>query len=570
MDYTKFPHHRGPFSPTGDRQARFLDTLGAPWLHRQNADGSTSIKAGERLYVQPGDEEVDLGRLYISGTLTTGETGTFRTTDPRKPFRRVGQLPFVATGEDQGEFSNNSDGTAQALDTAAGGFLRDFDYRPNSGTRPWPAKANLSLLDFYRSRNGVSATLDSETSTCGPDIEYATIQSMHTASVSGPYGQFVWMDGQRTALRVFGGQELRDGDYWPSFQYKLADSPLMSANTFGAQQLLTGQSNLLALGPGRFLLASNCYRSAHRPTLNHNADNPVAIVQYTPDAGAAWQLSGTPALADEIATVKQIPIFAPNDSTTSSDGYAYSFNQAVYFNSFSAAAPLRATKALALMTIGYNDYANTGGAGGHPLIGKILARVKVVEVTHADDGCAITAKRTIFEGSPIQCAYYRGLALPTGDGMLFIVYDVASGDPDPDSTSTNPAWLYAPYHPAKVYFTSTGDDLTEIGTMPFPAYCTGEPVYIDKKTIACPMYADGAHWLYLSTDRMATWKRGSLIARNGVPPAVADIYPDTARIGSLVMANFRKPVRLRAEDGRPANLHPQAPWIMDCRYAAPE
>lgn len=56
MDFVKFPHHRGalPHSREGERQARFLETLGVGALHRRNADGSVSRKVGERLYVTPG------------------------------------------------------------------------------------------------------------------------------------------------------------------------------------------------------------------------------------------------------------------------------------------------------------------------------------------------------------------------------------------------------------------------------------------------------------------------------------------------------------------------------------
>ncbi len=54
MDYSKFPHQRGtPPSGAGERQARHLDTLGAPSLHRANPDGSVSRKVNGRLYVDP-------------------------------------------------------------------------------------------------------------------------------------------------------------------------------------------------------------------------------------------------------------------------------------------------------------------------------------------------------------------------------------------------------------------------------------------------------------------------------------------------------------------------------------
>lgn len=62
MDYSKFPHQRGvPPSSTGERQARHLDTLGAPSLHRKNPDGSVSRKVNGALYVDPAKPEAQAG-----------------------------------------------------------------------------------------------------------------------------------------------------------------------------------------------------------------------------------------------------------------------------------------------------------------------------------------------------------------------------------------------------------------------------------------------------------------------------------------------------------------------------
>lgn len=67
MDYARYPHHRGlPASHEGERQARFLDDLGAPSLHRKNPNGSVSSKVNGRLYVKKGPEDDPLKSTFLS------------------------------------------------------------------------------------------------------------------------------------------------------------------------------------------------------------------------------------------------------------------------------------------------------------------------------------------------------------------------------------------------------------------------------------------------------------------------------------------------------------------------
>lgn len=88
MDYGKFPHQRGTPSGQGERQARHLDTLGTPSLHRVNPDGSVSRKVNGRLYVDPAPaEQAQTGlagyefwvnedfRQYPEGLGSAGELG---------------------------------------------------------------------------------------------------------------------------------------------------------------------------------------------------------------------------------------------------------------------------------------------------------------------------------------------------------------------------------------------------------------------------------------------------------------------------------------------------------------
>ena len=82
MDYSKFPHHRGTPSSTGERQARHLDTLGTPSLHRLNPDGSVSRKVNGRLYVDPAPSGVtDPAWDYLVWPTSTAHPAGVKTKD---------------------------------------------------------------------------------------------------------------------------------------------------------------------------------------------------------------------------------------------------------------------------------------------------------------------------------------------------------------------------------------------------------------------------------------------------------------------------------------------------------
>ena len=80
MDYTRFPHHRrGDHSGQGERQARLLDTLGTPSLHRLNPDGSVSRKVNDRLYVEPAEPKQTATQLSRLAWVPEGMVITPRT-----------------------------------------------------------------------------------------------------------------------------------------------------------------------------------------------------------------------------------------------------------------------------------------------------------------------------------------------------------------------------------------------------------------------------------------------------------------------------------------------------------
>ena len=158
MDFGKFPKQRSiPTSGEGERQARMLDMIGTPALHRRNLDDSVSRKVGDRLYVEPAQKQ-EFESLYTAGTLSTGVTGTFSSPDPRKAFKRIGKLPFVADGstsfEDLGFITSNSDGSGFVADNENAGYTRDFDYdTANSSGVGVFTMAYIVNGTAYRTRN---------------------------------------------------------------------------------------------------------------------------------------------------------------------------------------------------------------------------------------------------------------------------------------------------------------------------------------------------------------------------------------------------------------------------------
>lgn len=538
MDFSKFPHHRGlPASHEGERQARMLGTLGAPALHRRNPDGSVSRKVGDRLYVTPAPEKLQ-SAIYTSGALVSGTSGLFRAASPASGFSSVGQLPFLSGDGDIGRLINNSDGSASVLDSGRSERVADFDIGG--------AGADVWTVDVYRTRNGVTADNDFRA------YAATAIEGSGVGGLGLMPGNVVKSGEGYARLRGAAMTTLADGHYWPTFYRVVNDGLAELTPSWGLERtLLTGNTNM-ALGPGKFLMIAQCARTAHRPTVAVNAGNPALIVQYTLDGGASWVLVGDmSAFADEIASIRAIPVEYPNDADSRfTDANAHIFNRAIVYFQISSAAPITATKALALVTVPYI---------ADPEKLTIRARVKIVEINTAS-GCRIVTKQTIFDGRLEEALAFRGWAWPTGEGMLYTVQQVTA---DAESSS---AYKSAPSLPSRVWHTTDGTFSESLGLMPEPTFCTGLPIYIDRRRIACVMYSQGAYRLFLSTDRMASWKKGGLVTAEGRPPYIDPGNP----LRSLGLRDFSAVACLRTETGDPANLHPQAPWICDARKPAPD
>lgn len=539
MDYTKFPRQRGAVrSFEGERQARFLDTLGAPALHRRNFDGSTSSKNGGRLDVVA---EQGLGAFITAGRLASGADATVFSPNAAGAFGRRGALPFGTGLEPMAEFVSNGDSTASELEWEAAGFVDDFDFA--STDKPLTRLALVAGLKTFRTPDGAAAVEDLDAYSSAAVLE--TSWGFTTGSITAaPLAGQVLAGGPAGSLRGVATIGMIDRQYWPMFFRRVGQGAIEAGNTLGAMNTHLMRNELLVLGPGRLLMVATCARATYDDTLADNATNPVLIAQYSTDGGATWsEVTGLAALAAEVGSIQAVPA---DQQTT--------FNALAYLLAFSDPAPISATKALALLTIPHYDAA-------HP-IDKRRARVKVVEIDTAG-GCSITTRETIFEGRASEAAVFRGLSIPTGTGMLYTTNDVVPNT----ENALDDNWREAPTKPAKIWGTDGGAS-TLVGTMPQAVFRTGRLFFATPGLLLCPMYADGAHRLYQSTDRGATWRPRALIASTGRVPSYTPAGLSAA-LGALLLGDFSTVARLRETNGRPANLYPQAPWIMDSRINAP-
>ncbi|QMV72992.1 hypothetical protein HS961_09145 [Comamonas piscis] len=392
------------------------------------------LVGSDRLYVDPANQVLIEG-LFTSGVLVSGESGVFTSDSPLRPFKPRGRLPFSSVEggnfQDQGYIASHSDATGYVVDNQFTGFAPDFDVAANAGGGSTLTMAAIVTGAVYRTRNGAVFQPDFTAYSCRAIPEALSGSILDSVRVMP--GQYVLVNGVRTGFRgaSFVTLEMLDGlgagHYWPNFLGIKRDNTGWNGDLLGLPYTMIAMHQLLVLGPGRYLLVMRCMRSVRRPTLSNNLSMPVAVAQFTKDAGQTWEpVASLAAAEDEFATVMAFPQQVGDGAGVgASDRYAKYFNDASFYTSFSAAAPISATRSLALMMVTYNDYANSGGevVPGQPMIGKLRTRIKVVRIDTAGAG-SITEAQTVFHGRQLEGAASLGDVLPTGDGMLFWLRDV--------------------------------------------------------------------------------------------------------------------------------------------------
>lgn len=519
MDYTKFPHQKGTPSREGERQARFLDTLGTPFLHRRNPDGSVSRKVGARLYVDPAPP---VAQVRPSTFLSIGQVGDDRRIDALQAYQPQGNFDPRSTLAGDGGLTGGFGASTGNIPRRLAPFAKGFAF-----TRTLLDDSALETGSdgrFYARRTlAVDKTKDGN-----------TFERVATHQVWSDFGAGV--DGYPMFLAECLPTVLADGTQISAGLGYVGPS---GAGTAAFTYLHARGDALVTVKPVPELPATPGFKRgfipfttspAGRVAFVYTESYPTTVTEnysglmmvFSGDGGQAWS---APVYPEGLFDV------GPRES-----GLWVGMPQAIP----SFVVPISPTQAIAA-TAAYNPTGWLGGSGP-------FYRVKLVLIDSA--ARTVTSKATLAEGPPAGYSDVIGSAIPIAGGVLFTLKTPWRANAGPG------LWLPQPYDlNVECWFTTNGSDPVLKGTMPWSAGQTGPLFAIDAKTVGCCVFADGEGYsVYASKDLCGTWERWASINAD-VSLTVEDRYSYLNDFGSVV--------RL------PSNPTPGAPWITDARVSAP-
>jgi len=517
MDYTKFPHQTSiPPSMEGERQARFLDTLGTPYLHRRNVDGSVSRKAGGRLYVTPAQQ----ASAQQSTFLSLGMVGDDRRVDALRAYQLQGNF------DPRGVLAG--DGGLTGGTTASTG---DIPRRLLQFARGWGA--TQSLIDsggvVGADGNYVTRTIAVDKTRNGADFERTLEYQVWTNLAAGVDGSPMWLptcpptvlaDGtQLTAGFGFVGPR---GDNTSEFFYLHGRGDAITTVRPVPDPLPDTPGYKRAFIPfvtspaGRVAFA---YTESYPATVTGNYSGLMMV--FGSDGGLTW----SPPLYPQ-------GLFDEGEGPRESGSWAGIVEAIPRF-----VVPITRTRSIGC-TVAYHRSGWLGGSNP-------WCRIKLIEIDTA--ARTVTGKAVLAEGPALGYHDYIGTAIPIAGGVLFTLKTPwRSGTP----------LLPQPFDLAvECWFTADGSDAVHKGTMPWTAGQTGPIFAIDKNTVGCAVFADfEGYSVYASRDLGATWERWASIDID------ADLFVED---GVARLNDFESVIQL------PGNPAPGAPWITDARVPAP-
>lgn len=485
----------------GTRLANYLRESDNAEYERKRVFGAVAIRNGELLTVRL-EEEQDMAAVYSVGRNASSQWQVRGAGDARGTFRVIGTpLDAISLAPNIVLYGRRLMASVRLFSAPP---VDDF-----AGTE-W----EQATFEVYRSRRGIE-----------PEGYYA-LDSITPAFVLGASNfnlQFVphgWRDVGGTPTFYQGALTTQMGSGGNPAHVFLRDDGTSQAlgATLGYGSAIAWYATSTTLAPGvlhkvdRYLRGDGPYFAA-----------PVCVVTRSDDAGATWTAVGSHPLFDtELAAI--------NALDTSAAGLNRSnFNAAARWLRV-ITAPLSRAVSVVAAVVPYLDGTT------------LRARVKLGTVAAATG--ALTGSTVLLDGAtPSNADAFLKDLVAVPEGVLVFTRPLT-----PDAA----VWG----RPARIQLTTDGATLTDAGEMPLPENRTGWCRALSTRRLVAPGYVDGAHRLFQSVDRGATWTRRAVIAADSRPPQsgennqmLADfadvVYP---RLGSAAVAAF-----------------PATPWLTDSR-----
>lgn len=513
----EFPYDRvGEPSNAGRTQAKFLRDQPGEYLQKEAEDGVWAYKQGEFLNVENEAQSVD--GFYSLGRVTPNfEQRIVGSATARGVFTDRG--PAVQD-DGPGEFTTRQlffygRGLGSDYLSESTGTFTDFDGHNNVGYE----------TTVYRTRDGRSMT------------------PYYVTDLTGPVGSDLWA----TAFFIYPGAHYRDGD-----TLKFQTGWCYRTTVFGQHRFFfvqdDGQGNVVfagpppvadqiaayavpqRIGPKNFVMMETFVRPRYAVTSIDEGACPGLRFSFSDDNGTTWTpASSTEFYQEFFDTVLDLP---------AGQLWALPFNNATQAAGFTV-VPLTATRALLYGVVPYIEVVSIP-----EVTYNLKAKVKIGIIDSA--ARTIISTLTLFDGAINDAGdFWRTSAEAHRGGAVVLERPIRDDGEE---------WA----HPLRIMFTTDGVEYVQIGETPQPSYKVGLLTAVSPTQLFLPMY-DGAHSLYESSDRGATWRKRATLSANGPTP-----QPN----GSQFLQDFAVVTFLR-NNGQPANGSPGTPWVCDARITAP-
>ncbi|QRF60253.1 hypothetical protein [Variovorax paradoxus] len=504
---------RDGFSGQGGMDAQFLDSSSpVPFLKKRRFDPATG---GQVVAHKRGDFlEVTRDAVLEDGFYSIGMIGEEK--------RVVGSASARGRFTDRGTFVSDEGlveveriryyGLGLGLDTTAAllGTATDFDGKP----------CNAYKLQTYRTRNGRRFVPFYDFLAFAP-FGYGTQFTFVPGEVYGP-------TGARRFQSAYAYQGLTEaGQHYHAFLRDDGDGRELGGTLHLPNQLASFPT-VHRVSPGQYVMMGAYLRPHYSGSSVDAAACPGLTFQFSSDGGATWAEGASHELFSEFFdTVQPLPIAA----------YASMFNTAVNACGLYA-APLSAGRALAYAVVPYAP---------NPGVDFVLrAKVKLGIINAS--ARTLFGTLTLFDGEVnAALAFWSGGCVGVAGGAVVVTRPLAS------------VYTNIQNEPPVMLFTPDGVSVQMMPPGPQPNYRMGVVTAIAPGVLVAPMY-DGAHSLYESRDRGASWRRRALLTDRADAPA--------PEVGTFQLQHFAALTFLR-RNGQPAGGTPGTPWASDSRIAPP-